>query len=189
MPDAPVRLDELLHALVAGAQRLAGADAGSVALIEGDELVFTVATGPHAARIAGLRIPVGRGIAGYAVSSGQPVALDDVSADPRFARDFAEALGYVPRGIVAVPLETDDEVVGVLELLDPAPGDVTLELLAILTRQAAATIVLARAYTELARGTAPGLTSELAELDRLGPAEREAARAMLRAFLDYATGR
>ena len=34
----------------------------------------------------------------------QPLVLEDVGGDPRFARDAAESTGYVPRGLMAVPL-------------------------------------------------------------------------------------
>ncbi|WP_218134881.1 GAF domain-containing protein [Amycolatopsis xylanica] len=216
---APVGLDEQLAAVVATAQHLTGATAGSVALVDGGELVFRVATGPGAERITGVRIPVGRGIAGWAVSSGQAVALDDVSQDPRFARDVAEAIGYVPRGIVAVPLDTDDEILGVLELLDPAPGRLALSALSLLARQAALSVVTTRAFTDFGRllftaaatavdGTdlaralraaaaqAPAgraepasLAADLAALSRLGAEERETAHALLRTFLGYAAGR
>ncbi|MET9634433.1 GAF domain-containing protein [Lentzea sp. NPDC006480] len=172
-------LDLLLDSVIATAQHLTGSSAGSVALLDGDELVFRAASGPKAAAIIGLRLPVGRGIAGYAVSSGQAVALDDVSADPRFARDLAESLGHVPHGIVAVPLDTDDEVVGVLELLDPA-GSAALDVLSLLARQAALAVVLARSFDALAGDTEAAALA--VELSRLGTRER----ALLRAFLDYA---
>ncbi|MFD8496448.1 GAF domain-containing protein [Amycolatopsis sp. NPDC059657] len=216
---APVGLDEQLAAVVATAQHLTGATAGSVALLDGGELVFRVATGPGAEGITGVRIPVGRGIAGWAVSSGQAVALDDVSQDPRFARDLAESIGYVPRGIVAIPLDTDDEILGVLELLDPAPGRLALEALSLLARQAALSVVTTRAFTDFGRllftaaatavdGTdlaralraaaaqAPAgraepasLAADLAALSRLGAEERATAHALLRTFLGYAAGR
>ncbi|WP_186763041.1 GAF domain-containing protein [Lentzea tibetensis] len=171
-------LRRLLDSVVATAQHVTSARAGSVALVEGGELVFRSATGPQGHALIGVRLPIGSGIAGYAVSSGQAIALDDVREDPRFARDLAESLGYVPRGIVAVPLDTDDEVVGVLELLDPA-GEVELDVLSLLARQAALSITLARAFGALTGDTE---AAELAKrLSRLGDRER----LLVRAFLDY----
>ena len=40
------------------------------------------------------------------------------SDDPRFDREAAEATGYIPRSILAVPIETTDGVSGVIEVLD-----------------------------------------------------------------------
>jgi GAF domain-containing protein len=39
---------------------------------------------------------------------------------PRFARDIGQAIGYVPRTILCVPLFLNGRVIGVLELLDKA---------------------------------------------------------------------
>lgn len=172
-------LRRLLDSVVETAQHITGSRAGSIALVEGADLVFRSASGPEGHGLIGVRLPIGSGIAGYAVSSGQTIALDDVREDPRFARDLAESLGYVPHGIVAVPLDNDDEVVGVLELLDPA-GSVELEVLALLARQAALSISLARAFDALTGDAeAAGLAQRLS-----GLGERE--RVLLRAFLDYA---
>ena len=48
-----------------------------------------------------------RGIAGYAFSTGQPLAVADVAQDPRFDRTVAESTGYVPRSLLATPLVDD----------------------------------------------------------------------------------
>ncbi len=213
----PVRLSELLASALATGQAMTGAPAGSIALVDGAELEFRHATGPGAAAVTGLRIPLGRGIAGWAVSSGQLVALDDVQRDPRFAADLAEQLGYLPHAIVAIPLDTDDEVLGVLELLDPAGTN--LDALALLGRQTALAIQLAQAFTDFGRtlvdaaaessdtessdfaqalraraADAPddqvaSFAAALATFAQLGPPERDAADALLRAFLDYARTR
>jgi GAF domain-containing protein len=210
----PVRLAELLASAVDTAQTMTRAAAGSIALVDGDELEFRHATGPGADAVLGLRIPLGRGIAGWAVSAGQLVALDDVQGDPRFAADVAEELGYLPRSIVAVPLDTDDEILGVLELLDATRGELPLDELAALGRQTALSIRLAHAFTDFGRtlleaaaqGTdlasalraqaaaAPddevtSFAAALATFGQLGPPEREAADALLRVFLDYARTR
>jgi signal transduction protein with GAF and PtsI domain len=94
----------------------------SISLVddEGAELVFVAADGAGAAEIVGQAVPVGRGIAGWAAMSGQPIAVGDVQADPRFARDVAESTSYVPRAILAAPIMgADGDVLGVLSVLDP----------------------------------------------------------------------
>ncbi|MEW6756503.1 MAG: GAF domain-containing protein, partial [Candidatus Latescibacterota bacterium] len=52
----------------------------------------------------------------------QPVAIADAAQDPRFARDIGQAIGYVPRTILCVPLYLKGSVIGVLELLDKEGG-------------------------------------------------------------------
>ncbi|MGI8633467.1 MAG: GAF domain-containing protein, partial [Solirubrobacterales bacterium] len=112
---------ELLDSLVAAARALFGSASCSIALLddEQEELVFCAATGPGHEAIVGVRLPVNRGIAGWAVSAGQATAVDDVSRDPRFARDVAESVGYVPTAIYVAPLETSRGTLGVISVLDP----------------------------------------------------------------------
>jgi GAF domain-containing protein len=89
--------------------------------------------------VVGLAIPTGAGIAGYAFSTGQPLAVADVSQDPRFDRTIAESTGYVPRSLLATPLIDDEGTIGVLEVLDRRTGSFDLrdlELAAAFAREA-----------------------------------------------------
>ena len=99
--------------------RLGGA-ACSVARLEGAALEYVAADGEGAAEIVGTRLDGGRGVAGFVVAAAQSVYLDEVAAAPRFARDVAESTGYVPTGILAVPVVGDDGILGVLTVLDPS---------------------------------------------------------------------
>ncbi|WP_436691901.1 GAF domain-containing protein [Geodermatophilus sp. CPCC 205506] len=106
--DRPGGARDLLRSTTELTRRLFDAAACALALpeAESEQLVFRSASGAGAARIVGQRLPVGQGIAGWAVSSGQPIGIAEVARDPRFARGVAEATGYVPRSILAVPLGT-----------------------------------------------------------------------------------
>ena len=69
----------------------------------------------------------------------QPLVLEDVGNDPRFARDVAESTGYVPQGLMCVPLLHEEKALGVLKVLDRA-SQFTLEemeLLGLFANQAA----------------------------------------------------
>ena len=80
--------------------------AASIALHDAslDRLVFRAAAGPQGEGVIGVAIAPHEGIAGYVFSTGQPLAIADVVADPRFERETAERTGYVPRSLLAVPL-------------------------------------------------------------------------------------
>lgn len=124
-----------LRSSVTALRSLFGAAACSVALVTdgGDELEFVAANGAGADAITGVRIPVGRGIAGWAVMSGQPIAVRDVAADTRFARDVAESTEYVPSSILAAPVAgADGETIGVMEVLDPSVDEASDWALAVL---------------------------------------------------------
>ena len=116
----PPGATRLLGAIAETARRLFGAQACSLALLsdDGTELVYTTAAGAGASSVTGLRLPVTRGLAGWVVQSGQPLAVSDVRSDPRFAPDAAQATGYVPQALLAAPVVSDDAVLGVLTVLD-----------------------------------------------------------------------
>ena len=138
--------NELLQTIVEAAARLFGAAASSIALVDEAQqmLQFRVATGAGAKEVVGMRIPVGQGIAGYVVMTGQPIAVSSVQEDPRFARETAQKTGYVPRSILAMPLLYGDRPIGVIEVLDKIDaasfGMQDMELLGIFARQAAIAI-------------------------------------------------
>jgi len=75
-------------------------------------------TGEGEDTLVGRRIPSETGIAGWVAQSGQPLVVEDVARDPRFAVDEARRTGYVPKGLMAVPLLRQERVLGVLNVLD-----------------------------------------------------------------------
>ncbi|SCE47877.1 GAF domain-containing protein [Streptomyces sp. Termitarium-T10T-6] len=117
--DAP--RSELLQSVVDVARAIFGAEASSVFLLdeEADELVFQAVSGQGEEFLVGRRFPAGRGIAGWVATSGEPMVVDDLSADPSFDRSLAESTAYVPNALMAAPLISDARILGVLEVLDP----------------------------------------------------------------------
>jgi GAF domain-containing protein len=106
---------------VADAARVAfGAQACGFARLDeaAGNLEWVVSSGQGADRIVGIRMPVRSGLAGYAASSGETLAIEDVRRDPRFAIEVAETVGYIPDSILAAPVALGDRVLGVFEVLD-----------------------------------------------------------------------
>jgi hypothetical protein len=116
-----------LTALCDSARLAFGAAAVSVARVTGDAdagLVYEAAAGEGADATVGLRLAAGVGIAGFVAATGQALALDRVSDDPRWAREVAESTGFVPTSLLVVPVTTDsDDVSGVLSVLDRTHRD------------------------------------------------------------------
>jgi GAF domain-containing protein len=138
--------DPALGRCVEAVRSLFDAAACSIALVsaEGESLEFVASHGAGSAEIVGVAIPVTRGIAGWAAMSGQPIAVRDVAADERFARDVAESTHYLPTAIYAAPmLDADGEVVGVISLLDPGVGETSDWTLRVLGTLAGLTAVVA----------------------------------------------
>ena len=124
----PAADDALLTAIAEIATVVLDAQAASIAAHDParDRLVFLASAGPSSGDVVGLDIDAAAGIAGYAFTTGQQLAVADVSADPRFDRTVAEATGYVPGSILATPLTDADGTIGVLEVLDRRGGTFTL---------------------------------------------------------------
>jgi diguanylate cyclase (GGDEF)-like protein len=83
------------------------------------ELVFEIAVGEGAERLKGMRLPVGEGIAGHVAASGEALLVQDVRADPRFAARFDKASGVITGSILAVPLRSKGQVLGIIEIVNP----------------------------------------------------------------------
>jgi GAF domain-containing protein len=133
----------LLQSIVSVARAIFKAKASSVLLLdeETDELVFEAAADEASEKLIGRRFPSSTGIAGFVLVSRQPLVIEDVLTDPRFSRETAESTGFVPKGMMAVPLLHEERALGVLEVLDrPQDSRFTLaemELLGLFANQAA----------------------------------------------------
>lgn len=117
---ADITQRRLLQSIVEVARSVFGAAAASVFLVDpaNGDLVFEAVAGEGEKQLPGTRFPGGTGIAGWAVMGGQPLLVDDVRESSTFAQGAAESTGYVPRSIMAAPLISNGECIGVLEVLD-----------------------------------------------------------------------
>ncbi len=184
----------LLQSIVEAARAIFSARAASIFLHdeETDELVFEAAAGERSGEVIGLRIPSSTGIAGWVLVTRQPLVLDDLANDPRFARDLAERIGYVPSALMAVPLLYEERALGVLQVLDRQEGAhaglAGMELLGLFANQAAIALDLlrgarrARAVIEGGGGDLRAVTALAAALDGLEGKRRDAGLALLRAL-------
>ena len=132
---SPKPKDALLQSIVDAAGRIFRAAAASILLVNEQEQVleFKISYGASNRDLVGLKFPLDKGIAGYVVMTGQPLAISNVRQDARFNQDFAQSTGYVPDSILCTPLLSGDQVIGVMEVLDkieqPSFGIQDMELL------------------------------------------------------------
>ena len=183
----------LLQATVETARGIFHAKASSVFLLDEatDELVFEAVAGEGAGTLVGKRFPSSTGVAGWVLVTRQPLVVDDLTKDTRFSREAAESTGYVPRGIMAVPLLTEDATLGVLSVLD-RPVDVPftlaeMDLLGLFANQAAIALDLLqrgrRARAMLDEGQAAA--AQLAEaVEALQEERKEAGLKLLASLAD-----
>lgn len=133
----------LLRSIVDVARAIFAARAASIMLFDHEtgELIFEAVSGEGSDELVGSRFPANHGVAGWVANAAQPLILDDVAEDPRFSEEMAESTGYVPRALMSVPLIADEDVVGVLSVLDRRDEGTfelaQMELLELFGRQAA----------------------------------------------------
>lgn len=138
--------DDLLKSIVEAAGRIFNAAAASILLVNEKEQVleFKVAYGASNHDLVGVKFPMGKGIAGYVVMTGQPLAISNVRQDVRFNQDFAKSTGYVPNSILAMPMLSGERIIGVMEVLDKIDaasfGIQDMDLLGMFAHQAAIAI-------------------------------------------------
>jgi signal transduction histidine kinase len=148
-------LNKLLREIVRSALRVLKAPDGSLLLWDDatNELIFAVTEGGVGEALEGRRMPADRGIAGWVLTHRQPDIVHDVRSDKRFYSAIDESLGYHTSSLVAVPLITKGQCVGVLEVLNKESearfNENDRDILYALAGQAAIAIMNARLYQEV----------------------------------------
>jgi len=184
----------LLQATVEVARAIFKAKAASVFLRdeETEELVFEAVAGEGSDTLVGVRFPADTGVAGWVLVTRQALVVDDLTKDTRFSREAAESTGFVPKGLMAVPLLAEEKALGVLEVLDrPQQSRFTLaemDLLGLFGNQAAIALDLLqrarRARAALEGGGELGALARIAARLEEGDEQRRAAGLELLAALE-----
>jgi hypothetical protein len=95
--------DVIAHALVS-----VGASGGSVLIPDagGQHLRFLVSSGPAAAALANMKVPLEGSIAGYVYCTGQMTAVGDLTEEhpPNFYPEIGRAIGVTTRTYLALPI-------------------------------------------------------------------------------------
>lgn len=138
---------------IEAAKRLLNTQAASLLLLDEKtgELFFEVAVGEKGSLLQSVRLPRGRGIAGWVAEHGMPVVVHDVGNDPRFYPGVDEISGFITRDMICVPVTAKDRALGALQAInnqgEPFEEDDMLILHA-LANQVAVAIENARLHQE-----------------------------------------
>jgi signal transduction histidine kinase len=144
-------LDELLELVMTKVTLLMAAERSTLYLVDDatGELWSKVAQGEKAREI---RLPKGRGLAGWVAENGKPLNLLDVYADERFNPEVDRLTGFQTRTLVAVPMfSKGGKVLGVVQALNRRDGPFSeddLSLLEALAGQASVAVENALLYRE-----------------------------------------
>src|SRR3954452_6458771 len=93
------------------------ASEGSVIVRDGNKgaLRFLSAIGPVADKLLKVKIPPGKGIAGFVYSSGQRMTVTNAAEEESFYAEVDKTTGYTTQSLLATPVKMRNEVIGVLE--------------------------------------------------------------------------
>ena len=152
--NSSVTLERLLAEIMESAKTIMEAEASSLLLLDGEtgELIFTVPTGPARAEISGIRIPAGKGFAGWVARTGVPLVVSAPEKDPRFFGEVSKS-GFRTRYLICVPMrDSEGKTLGVLQALNRKGGlcftEDDLPLFSSLSDHAAIAIEKARLHRE-----------------------------------------
>lgn len=131
-------LDELLRYATRRTRELFAAEGCSVLLLDPARREFYFPVASQAAsrqvteeRLAEIRFPADRGIAGWVLQNDQSVMVSDTSRDSRFYGGVDEVTTMQTRAILCAPMRSHEGNLGVVEVINPGTemGEEDLEFL------------------------------------------------------------
>ncbi len=150
--NSTINLDELLKIILEIAIEITNADRGTVYLIDEltGEIWSKVLEGDE---ISEIRLPIGKGIAGYVAQTGEIINLEDAYKDPRFNPEIDIKTGYRTKTMLCQPIkDKNGKIVGVFQLINKKEGTFTKkdeEMLSALSIHASIAIQNAKMAQEL----------------------------------------
>lgn len=115
-------IDEVIKHTLQMIQTVINVEAGSLLLLEEDELVFKESFNSNENikldELKNLKLKLGMGVAGYAATRGEPIIIRDVRTSQYFYPLMDEKTGFTTKSVLCVPLISKGRVLGVIEVLN-----------------------------------------------------------------------
>ncbi len=118
-------IEKILVAVMKKIKEMISAEAWSLILVDAvtGDLVLEHSGGKAKRPIKQFVIKRGEGIAGWVAEKGVPVVVPDVSRESRFSPRVDMRSGIRTHSLMAAPIKSKGEVMGVLEFINKSPGD------------------------------------------------------------------
>jgi len=115
-----LQVEEVVRFIQESARRLMNAESSSVILLDpsGEYLQIATSTGDKGEQVKGLRFPADKGIAGWVLSHGRPLVVNNVAGDNRFYPAIDQLSGFRTRSIACAPMVLRGKIIGVVEVLN-----------------------------------------------------------------------
>jgi len=148
-------IDALLRLIVAKITEMMDAERSTLFVLsdDGTEIWTRVL---EADEVQEIRLPLGKGVAGWVAKHGEAALIPDAYEDERFNREVDRRTGYRTRSILCVPMrDQHGEITGVIQVLNKAGGGPFTvedeELLDTLASQATIAVENSRLYQSVLR--------------------------------------
>ncbi|ABX06411.1 MAG TPA: histidine kinase [Herpetosiphon sp.] len=148
-----IDLRSLLRTIIEKVTQIVDSESASLLLVDEvhKELYFETPSN-NSQELRSYRMPMDQGFAGWVVTHGQGLIVDDPQNDARFYRQVDSDISHQTRNILTVPVRSRERTVGVIQAVNKRNGPFTehdLRTLSMLANQAAISIENANLYTKL----------------------------------------
>ena len=126
-------LDIILNTAIDNVLHIINGTIGGILFMDKEPgvLYYRTHRGFSSERLNDVRIKIGEGIAGQVAETGRSILVEDLSQDPRTVNlDIVNAEGL--KGFVSIPLKSNNQVLGVMNVASREPGDFDDEDLSLL---------------------------------------------------------
>jgi len=150
--NAILNLNELANFVVNKVTEVAGAEKGSLMLIDKSNGKLYIKSAKRLAPeiVEKTQIKIGEGIAGWVASKETPLLVTDIENDPRTLQENRPA--YKTKSFLSLPLKVKDKLIGVFNIADKVSNEVftedDLRFLSVIVHQAAIQIENIELYEE-----------------------------------------
>jgi diguanylate cyclase (GGDEF)-like protein len=150
--------DAILRAIMQQMEQFFVPETWSLLLVDDGrrDLYYAVAVGQSEADLRQVRVPIGKGIAGWVAEHGESLIVPEVDQDPRFAHAAREKVpgpaSHHVRSAICMPLKSRLQTLGVIQLINcrlETLTDYTISFLHVLCDYAAIAIENARAVERI----------------------------------------
>lgn len=133
--NATLNQEGVLQRIVDQISQALRVQAASLALIipTSNILEFKAAAGWMNANAVGAHLEIGRGIAGIVAREGKALIVSRTRQDERFDPETDERIGFRAQAVACAPIRLQDQVIGVLEAINPENGKFGSEALLVLS--------------------------------------------------------
>jgi HD-GYP domain-containing protein (c-di-GMP phosphodiesterase class II) len=153
--NSTLNIDTLFDMILGISMDTLGAEAGSIMMLDEEKqtLKFAAVSGPKSGKLKEVKVPVGEGIAGWVIRENRGVLITDAQSDPRFFKEADQKTDFKTKSVLAVPLRTKNNLIGVVEVLNKKNNESfnsdDMLMLEALSNQAAIAIENARLYANV----------------------------------------